>query len=73
MSNETIMSSIQIWRQKARDGTLTVAEARQAVDAIRKDRMGAQVVSTASKTKTATAKAKAAPIDSNALLDDFMS
>lgn len=70
--SDVILSNIQIWRQKARDGTLTIEEARQAVDAIRKDRVGAQVVSTASKVTKAKAAAKAAPIDSNALLDDFM-
>ncbi len=70
--SEVILSSIAIWRQKARDGTMTVEEMRQAIDAIRKDRIGAQAVSTTSKAKTATAKAKAAPIDSDAMLDSLM-
>jgi len=70
--SDVILSSIQIWRQKARDGTITTEEMRQAIDAIRKDRIGAQVVSTTSKAKTATAKAKAAPIDSDAMLDSLM-
>lgn len=70
--SEVILSNIQIWRQKARDGTITVEEMRQAVDAIRKDRIGATAISATSKTKAATAKAKAAPIDSDAMLDSLM-
>lgn len=72
MTSEVILSNIQIWRQKARDGTMTVEEQRQAIDAIRKERIGASAVSAASKTKTAAAKAKAAPIDSDAMLDSLM-
>jgi hypothetical protein len=69
---DVILSNVQIWRQKARDGTITVEEMRDAINAIRKDRIGASAVSAASKTKTATAKAKAAPIDSDAMLDSLM-
>lgn len=72
MSSEVIISNIQIWRQKCRDGTMTVDEQRQAIDAIRKDRIGATAISATSKAKTATAKAKAAPIDSDAMLDGLM-
>ena len=70
--SDVILSNVQIWRQKARDGTITVEEMREAINAIRKDRIGASAVSAASKTKTATAKAKAAPIDSDAMLDSLM-
>lgn len=70
--SDVILSNVQIWRQKARDGTITVEEMRDAINAIRKDRIGASAVSAASKTRTATAKAKAAPIDSDAMLDSLM-
>ena len=70
--SDPILSNIQIWRQKCRDGTATIEEMRDAINAIRKDRVGATAVSAASKTKTATAKAKAAPIDSDAMLDSLM-
>lgn len=70
--SEVILSNVQIWRQKARDGTITMEEMKQAIDAIRKERVGASAVSATSKAKTATAKAKAAPIDSDAMLDGLM-
>jgi len=70
--SEVILSNIQLWREKARNGTLTQEEAKQAVDAIRKDRIGAAAVSASSKATKATAKAKAAPIDSDAMLDSLM-
>lgn len=70
--SEVISSQIQIWRSKCRDGTITQEEMRLAIAAIRKERVGASAVSAASKTKAATAKAKAAPIDSDGLLDGLI-
>lgn len=69
--NETVTANIQLWREKARLGTLTISEMREAIQAIRKDRVGASGVSEASTTRKATAKAKSIPIDSDALLDSL--
>jgi hypothetical protein len=66
--SEIILSNIQIWRQKSRDGTMTLEDTRAAIAAIRKERTQAGTISAASKERKSTAKAKAAPIDSNALL-----
>jgi hypothetical protein len=69
--SEVITGSIQIWRQKSLDGTITIDEMRQAIAAIRAERMGAGVKSAASKEKKETAKTKSAPIDSEALLGEL--
>jgi Arc/MetJ-type ribon-helix-helix transcriptional regulator len=70
--SDVINNNLQLWRQKARDGTITQEEMREAIAAIRKERVNASTVSATAKTKAATAKAKAAPIDSDALLDGLM-
>ncbi len=67
----TINANIQLWRQKSADGTITLDEMRQAIAAIRKERVGASEVSAVSRERKSTAKAKAAPIDSDALLDSL--
>lgn len=69
--SETIISNVQLWRQKSRDGTITLEEMREAIAAIRKERVEASVTSKTAKTRTATAKAKAAPIDSEAMLEEL--
>ena len=69
--SDLIISNIQLWREKARNGTITTEEMRDALAQIRADRLGAGQRSTASKVRTSTAKAKAAPIDSDALLDEL--
>lgn len=69
--SEVIQANVLMWRQKCADGSITMEEMIEAIRAIRKERVGAQETSTASKTKKATAKAKAAPIDSGSLLDDL--
>ena len=69
--SETIAGSIQIWRQKVLDGTITTDEMRQAIATIRKERIGASEKSSASRERKTTAKAKAAPIDSEALLGEL--
>lgn len=71
MPSEVILSQIQLWRQKSRDGTITLEETKEAIAAIRKERVEASTVSATARTRTATAKAKAAPIDSDKLLNDF--
>lgn len=71
--SEVILSNIQLWRQKSRDGTMTLEETRAAVEAIRKERVTASATSTKARS-TAGAKAKsakAAPIDSNDLLSEL--
>jgi hypothetical protein len=70
--SEIIMSNIQIWRAKAADGTITLDEMRQAIQAIRIERVGASASSAASKEKKAVTAAKKLPIDSDALLDGLM-
>lgn len=69
MSN-IIAGSIQIWRQKSLDGTITLDEMRQAISAIRKERIGAAEKSAVS--RTTKTKAKAAPVDGEALLQGFL-
>lgn len=69
--SDVILTNIQLWRRKCADGTITIDELREAMEAIRKERVGASTVSATAKTRTATAKAKAAPIDSNALLSEL--
>lgn len=66
--SEVISSQIQIWRQKCRDNTITQAEMKEAIAAIRKERAACSEKSTVSRAKKATAKA---PIDSDALLGEL--
>lgn len=63
-----IAANLQLWRQKALDGTITQDEMREAIAAIRNERLGASKVSDASRERKSTTKAKAAPVDSDALL-----
>ncbi len=71
--SDAINANIQLWRQKAREGTLTLAESRQAVEAIRKERVSAGEKSANSREVKAmkASKAKAAPIDGDSLLLQF--
>lgn len=70
--SDVIQYNIQQWRAKAREGTLTPEEMRQAIDAVRKERIKASGTSaTAKETREAVAKKKA-PVDSDALLDGLM-
>ena len=45
--SETITMSVQLWRQRAREGTLTPDEMKLAIQAIRTERVGQGAVSTA--------------------------
>ena len=66
--SQVITSQIQIWRQKVRDNTITQDEMRQAIEAIRKERVG-------SSEKSAVSRAKKAPkpeINSDDLLAGLM-
>lgn len=51
--SDVINSKIQIWRAKCLDGTITTEEMKEAIQAIRKERTGASVASTASKERKA--------------------
>ena len=63
-----ISAKVQLWRQKAREGTLTQDEMREAIEILRQGRIGAATTSAASRTRKATAKAKA-----NVNSDDLLS
>jgi hypothetical protein len=52
--SQVITSQIQLWRQKVHDGTITTEEMRDAIAAIRKERVNASE-------KSAVSRAKAAP------------
>lgn len=63
-------TKIQLWRQKAREGTLTQEEMREAIAALREDRIGAAAVSGASRERKATSRAKAS-VNSDDLLSEL--
>jgi hypothetical protein len=71
MTSQIVTANIQMWRQKARDGTLTQEELKLAIAEMRQERVGAGAVSTASKAKKSEAAAKKQPIDSDALLGEL--
>ena len=52
-------TQIQLWRQKVADNTITKDELREAIAAIRKERVESSVKSTASRAKAAPKAAKA--------------
>ena len=52
--SQVITSQLQLWRQKVHDGTISTEEMREAIQAIRKERVG-------SSEKSAVSRAKAAP------------
>lgn len=63
-----MQAKIQLWRQKAREGTLTQDEMREAIAALRQDRVGAAATSEKSREKKAAGRAKA-----NVNSDDLLS
>lgn len=70
--SEVINANLQMWRTKCADGTISVEEMREAIAAIRKERVTASEVSGASRTrKTAEKKSKTTPVDSAALLGEL--
>lgn len=77
--SEVIAEKIQLWRQKAADGTISLEEMREAIAAIRKERVNAQEKSTTSRTRKAkadqssggTTSSKSAPINSDDLLGEL--
>lgn len=69
--SEVILTSVQEWRARSREGTLTQEQMKLAIQAIRTERMGQGVVSAAAKVKVAAVKAKKAPINSDDLLSEL--
>lgn len=69
--SDVIAEKVQEWRRKCQDGTITLEEMREAISAIRRERVNAQETSTKSKARKATAKAKAEPVDSDGLLGEL--
>lgn len=62
-----LLSKISHWRAKAAAGALTPDEMRQAIEALRQDRVGAAVASATSK----AGKLKAPVPDAGSLLDEL--
>lgn len=62
-----LQSKIAVWRAKAVNGTLSLEEMKEAIIALRADRVGAAVASDASRRK----KAKAEIPDANDLLAEL--
>jgi hypothetical protein len=52
-----LQSKIAIWRQKAINGNLTADEMKEAITALRQDRVGASIASTTSRASKAKAPA----------------
>lgn len=65
-----MQAQIQIWRQKSRDGTITQDELREALKALREDRVRAATTSEASRGRKAATRAKAA-VNSDDLLSEL--
>ena len=65
-----MQAQIQLWRQKAREGTLTQDEMREAIAALRQDRVAAAGVSAASRAKKSATAAKKA-VNSDDLLSEL--
>ena len=66
--SQELQAKIQLWRQKAREGTLTQEEMREAIAALRQARIGAASVSAVSRERKATARAQ-----KNVNSDDLLS
>lgn len=67
MQSPELIAKIAVWRQKAKDGTLTTEDQREAVAAIRGERKAAAHSSEQSK----RTKAKAVVPDAKSLLADL--
>lgn len=68
MYDPETQAKIQIWRQKAAAGTLTLEESREAIQVMRQGRLHAAEVSSKSRTRAAGTRAKA-----NVNSDDLLS
>lgn len=67
--SDLINEKIQEWRRRSAEGTMTIADYREAIESIRKERVQAQETSTKSKAR----KTKQAPeaVDSDGLLGEL--
>ena len=65
--SQVITTQIQLWRQKVHNGTITQEEMKEAIAAIRKERVAASTTSAVSRAKKAP---KVAP-DSDAMLAEL--
>ena len=65
-----LSTQVQLWRQKAREGTLTQDEMKEALIALRESRQAAGAVSATSREKKAIAKVKK-NINSDDLLNEL--
>ena len=63
-------AKVQLWRQKAREGTLTQDEMREAIATLRQDRVAAAGISAASRAKKSATAAKKA-VNSDDLLSEL--
>lgn len=70
MYDPETQAKIQIWRQKALAGELTLEESREAIAVMRQGRLHAAEVSAKSRTKASGARAKAA-VNSDSLLSEL--
>lgn len=71
LSPET-QAKVALWRQKARDGTLTMEESREALKLLREDRLNAGATTTKASAGRSL-KAQAAAVDTKSLLLKFKS
>ena len=67
MITPELQSKITLWRQKAREGTLTPAEMREALQALAQDRVRAAGTSSKARTK----KAGKVAVNSDDLLSEL--
>lgn len=65
-----LSTQVQLWRQKAREGTLTQDDMKEALIALREFRQAAGAVSATSREKKATTKVKK-NINSDDLLNEL--
>ena len=70
--NAELQIKIDMWRQKAIAGTLTVEEMTQAAAALREGRRSAAAASAGATTKRAAAKAASTPINGDDLLNEML-
>lgn len=68
-----LLNKLSIWRRKCTDGTITLEEMRESVQALRANRMASAEAATKSKSTGGGRKKKtpAAPVDAVSLLDQL--
>jgi hypothetical protein len=65
-----LQSKLALWRSRAQDGTITLAELQEAIRLMRADRHAALDAQLKSSSKTKTSSKKA-PVDTQKLLNDL--